>query len=264
MKTLIIYLYREDENTKHNLHFFCNQSQYDELCDYNLIINNHKCSVKIPDFFKIHKQENALDFPSYKTFLNKTNIDEYNNIYFINSSCIGPFMPIYCDQTWYTYLNNMLITHDMIGPVIEMPPPNKNFTNNPFIHTYMFGFNKKGIKLFIDLLNKYELFDKDFCIYFERLLSYELIEKNLKIKSLLTLFKNIDINNKKYWNHILWSNSDQTCYEIPYNYHGIDINPYEVIFIKNIRNPHEYRSIDQSGISEMLNKQLSNYQLWMT
>jgi len=262
MKTCIIYLYREDNNTKNNLQFFVNQSKYDENCDYHLIINDHRCSVKIPEFFVIHRQENALDFPSYKTLINKIDIKIYDTTYFINSSCIGPFLPIYCNLPWYSYLNNILSEYDMIGPIIEMPPPNKKFTNNPFIHTYMFGFNKSGTKLFSELLNRYQSFDKDFCVYFERLLSHQVIDNNLKIKSLLTLFKNVDMNNKKNWNYILWSDSEQTCYEIPNNYHGIDINPYEIVFVKNIRNPHEHRSIDQAGISDNLRKQLSNYELW--
>lgn len=262
MKTAIIYLYREDENTKNNLQFFVDHSFEDKNCDYHLIINDEVCTIDIPSFINKYYQANGLDFQSYKTLLNNINTD-YDYCYFINSSCVGPFLPVYCDEPWYNYLNKILNTYDFIGPVAEMPPPSENFTHNPFIHTYMFGFNNNGLTLFIKLLNKYDNFDKDFCIYFERFLSNEIIKNNLKIKSLLTLFKNVNLNDENNWNHTFWCNSEKTCFEIPNNYHGIDLNPYEIIFVKNIRKPHEHRASDRSGISTYLTKQLINYKHWL-
>jgi hypothetical protein len=263
MKTLIVYLYKENEDTKKNLSFFLKHGSHNNVnADYHLIINDHKHTLDIPNFINIHGQENALDFPSYKTLLKKIDYSDYSYIYFINSSCVGPFLPIYCKNYWYEYLNSILNEYDLVGPVIEMPPRHKDFTHNPFVHTYMFGLNKNTIQLFTDLLNKYDNLDKDTCIYFERLLSYTVLQAGFKIGSLLTLFKNVDINNPKNWHSFIWSNSDLTCYEIPNNYYGIDLNPYELIFIKNIRNPHEHRSIDRSGISDNLRKQIDNYVNW--
>lgn len=264
MKTLIVYLYKEDENTKKNLEFFLQHGVYDDIyIDYHIIINDHTCTLDIPKFIQVHYQDNALDFPSYKTLFSTIKYAEYDYFYFINSSCIGPFLPVYCDKQWFLYLNRMLGKYDIIGPIAEVPIKQDNFTNNPFIHTYMFGLNKHSIKIFIDCLNQYDIMDKDVCIYFERYFQNEILSKNLKIKSLLTLFKNIDLNNTNNWNSFLWNETENSCYEIPENYYGIDINPYEIMFVKNIRNSHSHRGENISGISKYLGKQLKNYISWI-
>lgn len=262
-KTAIVYLYKENSETILNLDFFIKQSKFDIFCDYYLIINDHICSLTIPDFFNIVKKNNDFDFPSYKTFLNNKNLSDYNYVYFINSSCIGPFLPIYCKNKWYEYTNIFLEEYDLIGPVAEIPPRSQHFTNNPFIHTYMFGLNNVSYKIFFNLLNKYEDFNKFFCIYFERLFSFEILKNNLKIKSFLSLFSKIDLNNNKNWNSEIWNNTKSSCYEIPNNYFGIDLNPYEIIFIKNVRNINECRSSENAGISKILYNQINNYKKWL-
>ena len=55
-----------------------------------------------------------------------------------------------------------------------------------------------------------------------------------------------------------------TCYEVPYNYFGIDVNPFEIIFVKNIRNINETRpQKNQCGISSELTKMISLYKKWI-
>ena len=262
-KTAIIYLYKEDEYTILNLDFFIKTLKKNNDCDYYLIINNHICSLTIPEFFNITKQENDFDFQSYKKFLNNKNLQNYDFFYFINSSCIGPFLPVYCEKNWYEYTNKFLEEYDLIGPVAEVPPKEKKFTENPFIHTYMFGLNKNSYIIFLELLNKFKELDKTACIFFERFLSFEILKNNLKIKSFLSLFSKIDLNDKKNWNSELWNNSELSCYEIPNNYFGIDLNPYEIIFVKNIRNVNEHRSEENSGISKNLFYQIKNYKNWL-
>lgn len=263
-KTCVIYLYREDEDTILNLDFFLKKGIFkDEFCDYHVIINDHECSLKIPNFINIHKQDNNLDFPSYKTLLSKINLDKYDYVYFLNCSCVGPFLPVYCYHAWYYYFNKLLDHYDLVGPIAEVPINQKEFTHNPFVHTYMFGLNRKGLQVFKSLLNKYETIDKDVCMFLERELSFEIINNNGKIKSLLSLFYNVDLNDTNNWNYKLWSDSILTCFEIPLNYHGIDVNPYEIIFVKNIRYPHQHRSVERSGISNNLKQQLKNYISWL-
>ena len=266
-KTAIVYLYKEDDESRKNLDFFIKKSKQNNLCTYYLIINNDICSLNVPDFFIINKQENNFDFPSYKKFIANNDLSNYEYIYFLNSSCIGPFVPTYCEMEWYQYTNNFFEKYDFIGSIAEVPPsplysPQDEFKKCPFIHTYMFGLNKKTFNVFSNLLKKYDNFDKNFCILFERMLSYEILNQNYKIKSFLTVFNNVDLNNKKNWDYLLWNQNEKTCYEIPNNYFGIDVNPYEIIFIKNIRKENETRKKDVAGISENLKKQISNYVSW--
>ncbi len=52
----------------------------------------------------------------------------------------------------------------------------------------------------------------------------------------------MDLNNESNWNPNKWNKTNNSCIEAPYNYDGIDVNPFEVIFVKNIRNSHNFRS----------------------
>ena len=135
--------------------------------------------------------------------------------------------------------------------------------NIPFLHTYMFAVNKNGfltiIELFKDLTN-----DKTNNIHMERKITSYFLLNNKKIYTFLSKFKNIDINNKDNWDYNKWNNDNNpSCYEIPNNYFNMDIHPYEVIFVKNIRNPHEHRKAIYSDISDNLKLQIENYSKWM-
>jgi len=80
----------------------------------------------------------------------------------------------------------------------------------------------------------------------------------------LARFKLYDINEEKRWLTDIWNIPGQpTCYEIPNNYFGIDVNPFEIIFVKNIRNTNETRGKSYSGISTFLKKYIDNYVKWL-
>jgi hypothetical protein len=282
-KTLIIYCYKEDEQTKKNLNFFVknglvNNPNY----NYVFLINDKKCTVNIPkndNIEIIYNDYSIYDIFTYKRYINnklkenKNYFDKYEYFYFINSSCIGPFIiPLY-KKTWIDLLNEELNEFDFIAPIIEFPNGagivKKYIGFNeekdkciPFLHTYMFGMNKEGFIIFLDLLNKVKDEKQESVMSLERSMTYYFILNNKKINSFLLKYKNIDLNNKDNWIHSKWNNTDTTCIEVPYNYDGIDVNPFEVIFVKNIRNHHNFRLKNNSGISEVLQKYLNNYILW--
>ena len=75
-------------------------------------------------------------------------------------------------------------------------------------------------------------------------------------------FKNVDVNNKQLWNSKFWNITDKSCYEVPNNYFGMDINPLEIVFVKNIRKSHKFRDEQSSNISSNLSKMLNLYISW--
>lgn len=159
-------------------------------------------------------------------------------------------------------MNYFLDDFALIGPILEIASD----TNLPFIHSYMFGLNKDGFEILKNniFIHINESSTKDCMIRnIERLLTTEMLKNNYKIKSFLSRFKNIDINNSKLWISKLWNNDNQSCYEIPGNYFGIDVNPFEIIFVKNIRKQHTHRSKESSGISITLYNQIKNYSNWL-
>ena len=200
--------------------------------------------------------------------------DKYKSIYFINSSCIGPFIPPICKMNWIDMFNSYLDEYDMIGPIIEFPPDSLGYIalnmkcndNIPFIHTYMFGINSSNFDLIFDVLNCNKTGSKKDAVYIiERKITSIILVNGGKVKTLLARYKDIDVNNKSNWNTKLYNIVGKpTCYEVPYNYFGIDVNPFEIIFVKNIRNINETRPRqNECGISNELNNMISLYKKWL-
>lgn len=279
-KTLILYLYREDAKTIRNLDFFLkNALLASEIYTYLFIINDHKCSLDIPSLpnIKILKKENSFDLCAYKQALDFIG-DSFDFFIFINSSCVGPLVPAYENKEWpdlFTSLINEKVK--LVGPVVEIPKDSygasclnehKYITESqssvPFIHTFMFATDKTGLQV----LQKYDVFLENSISRFElihvyeRLISSSFLNEGFKIKSLLYKFKNIDLSDKKNWNYKLWSKSHITDPEIPSNYDGIDLHPFELIFFKNIRYRHSFRSWRASGLSSTSKKLIKRYLSW--
>jgi len=75
------------------------------------------------------------------------------------------------------------------------------------------------------------------------------------------LYKYIDTDfclDKRNWNHKLWASSKKTCPEVSNNYFNTNIDPYEVMFFKNIRHPNKFRNANDSGIPDYHIKYLNN------
>ena len=123
----------------------------------------------------------------------------------------------------------------------------------------MFGTKSSSMRLLLNIFKEFRSSSLENSINYERILSSKFILNNRKIQCLLLAFKNIDINDKSLWSYKLWNRSERTCYETSENYFGIDLNPLEIIFIKNIP---KIDSNYTSNISRTLRAQLMNYLVW--
>jgi light-regulated signal transduction histidine kinase (bacteriophytochrome) len=129
----------------------------------------------------------------------------------------------------------------------------------------MFGLTKPGFDIFKNILNTINDTSKTNIVHnIERIITSSILLSGGKIKTLLSRFKKYDINEEKRWRADLWTETGKpSCYEVPGNYYGIDVNPFEIIFVKNIRNSSDVRSSKNSGISDILKKQIDNYRKWL-
>lgn len=279
MKTLIIYCYAESVQTKNNLMFFIKNGII--LSDdyyYVFIINDNQCTVNFPSYNNIkvlYRNENENDLYTYKWYINNTQDDyflEYSYFYFINSSCIGPFLPPICTNNWIDLMNIHLNKYSLIGPIAEIPLDNK-YTNDlnvddskniPFIHSYMFAVNSFGFKIIKYVFDNMLSNKKQYALDAERQITMYNLKNGGKIKSFLVRFQHVDLNNPDNWNFNKFNLLNKPpCYEVPNNYFGIDINPFEIIFVKNIRNQNESRDAQFAGISETLKLYINRYKDWI-
>jgi hypothetical protein len=127
----------------------------------------------------------------------------------------------------------------------------------------MFGVSTFGFNIIKNLFKDGENISKSASLNMERAITSAILTNGGKIKSLLKKFENVDLNNEDSWNYCKFNQDRFSCYEIQKNYFGLDVNPFEIIFVKNIRNSGEHRSQDKSGISDDLYFQIETYKNWM-
>jgi hypothetical protein len=228
--------------------------------DFALIVNDFTCTVSIPGFMKVLKRKNSTDIEAWGEGIVFFNARQYKNVIFINSACIGPFLPSYETRKWPQIFTDLLEENDLVGPIIECPDDKGDQTYDwsvgmPFVHSYMFALSNKALQVLVDL-NVFTDCSKDEAIVQrERMITSLILKFQLKVKCLLKRESNIDWTKPRNWG----KRSTPSCPEVPGNYDGLDIHPLEIIFVKNIRNPHKHRCKEHSGISKSLQTQIQNY-----
>ena len=161
---------------------------------------------------KQHKniqKNNSYDYESY-LFGIENSENNYKYYFFINNTCIGPFIPLWSSDNWIDIFKNKMIREniDLIGPIIEIPPDSLGYLsmdkqikstcpNIPFIHTYMFGCTYLGLqiimaeKCFEVVNNRVNEETKIHLVtHNERKITACILLKGLKIGCFLTKYKN--------------------------------------------------------------------------
>jgi len=275
MDSLVTYVYRESPETRHNLEYFLKNALTGNAT-FHFVINGYECSLHIcpkPNV-KVFRRANSLDYEAFKFSIDRAG-RSYDYYFFVNSSSIGPFLPVWNHDPWTgVFIRTMRKRGlDMLAPVIEVPSDSYGYLsmgertptvspNVPFVHTYMFACTGRALQYLLryqcfSYANKVELIFIN-----ERRVSACLLFNRLKVGSLLTKYRHVDFSDRANWNWKTWSRSPVTCPEVPLNYGNSDLNPYEVIFVKSIRNVTETRPPEYAGISDNLRNLLTNYVKW--
>lgn len=119
---LVIYHYFEkDASYRDNFLHFLTFGVLSEL-DYLFVISGSYTVdlPKLPNVQYLYTQPKKSDFGGYAQLINDgLNLEPYQNIFFINSSVRGPFIPPYHHQPWYeSFLNLMQGDVGMVGTSI--------------------------------------------------------------------------------------------------------------------------------------------------
>lgn len=226
-----------------NLLFFIKYGYYfDKNVDFYFCFNNVEKYVnqyikKATNIFVHHRKNIGSDFGGWSELLFIYNIyEKYDYFIFINSSCIGPMLPIYVKETWtQLFISELNDDTKLVGSTI-------NFEyGNPHIQTYIFCTDKIGLKIGLD--NKIFVepskipIDKTILIQQHEIeYSRKILEAGYNIKCMMRIFNNVDFRKLK--KKILFINNFFIVNDMlyPHSYIGINIHPYEIIFFKTERN----------------------------
>jgi hypothetical protein len=231
----IFYSYFQTEESQKNLEFFIkNGITLQDDIFYVFLINNHKCSVAIPNQknIKIICRDNiGHDFGSWKYGLEsiKENFDYY---IFMNDTVLGPFFPRYIPKNipWYQMFCNLISEKvKLSGLTINYFPWGNKGQNLHHVQSMMFCTDKVGLEILtknifnltsIEYEDLYKKNRKNFIIRFEHGMSQQIIKHGFDIAALYVC----DI--KKHKTGDVWYNNE---------YFGTTINPFETMFIKKNR-----------------------------
>ena len=249
MKTLILYVFHEFNN---RVQYFIENGifQSDEYT-FLFIINDNECNHSIynlPEYVKILKRDNiGFDFGGWSDGLLIGDLyKNYDYFIFINSSCIGPFLPSYYNGNWCDiFINNITddiklfgttinnANYDIINRISDIDP-----INNSHVQSWAFCTDKLTLEFLIEkkiFSNTFEKTHIDAINNREIPMSREIIKNGWNIGSLMLHYHNVDFRfkdkqpleyNKIFLGDVVYNN----CY------FNSNLHPYEVIFIKANRN----------------------------
>jgi hypothetical protein len=275
-KLFISYVYHDFPDSAENFRFFVNQIKNNK----NIHVVIHACSFnyfqqdEIPSEWKINKVFDNLDLNHHYKYFFNFNL-EYMAYCWMNSSCVGPLIPNYVIESFEHIIFNLFKDPliGLIAPIVETPPDDLGSrtldefkkikqiqVGVPFAHSYcLFLSNIAMVALKkSNILNIEDITRDDAVHKLERQITAVVINEGLGVRSFLYKHKNVKFEDSNNWNFKLFSKSEVTCPEIEKNYYETDVNPYEVLFYKNIRHEGTHRSRENSGIPHFNKKYIEN------
>ena len=231
MKTLVLYVFHiMNDRVKQ---FINNCIFYDENIDFIIISNDKNNIIEIPNYVKTLYRDNiGYDFGGWSDALLTDKIYEnYDHFIFVNSSVIGPFLPLYYKGKWTDVYIDGLQNSKLFGSTINTCMNPLNYSH---VQSYIFSMNKETLEHLIhceifSMTNYAKTFDEAIWNK-EVLMSRKVIEKGWNIASLLKQYKNVDFTFKtenqpfEYFDDMMFD-----------RYRNKYWNEFELVFIKGNR-----------------------------
>jgi lipopolysaccharide biosynthesis protein len=206
---------------------------YDENIDFIIISNDKNNIIEIPNYVKTLYRDNiGYDFGGWSDALLTDKIYEnYDHFIFVNSSVIGPFLPLYYKGKWTDVYIDGLQNSKLFGSTINTCMNPLNYSH---VQSYIFSMNKETLEHLIhceifSMTNYAKTFDEAIWNK-EVLMSRKVIEKGWNIASLLKQYKNVDFTFKtenqpfEYFDDMMFD-----------RYRNKYWNEFELVFIKGNR-----------------------------
>jgi len=223
MRTLCIYATHE---YSFNLDFFIKHGIYeDPSIDYCIVLNDLQMKLVVPGVTVINRENKNLDFGAWGhvLFSDKFNYKNYDYFVLLNSTVRGPFLP-----TWQKDKNWLKLFTDRLDDEIKLVGTTIGWCHHPpHVQSMLLTLDKIGMELVIN--GGIFDFNKDYghdeiIVQREVGISQLILNSGYNIACMLKALHGIDFRQ----------NRDSTPHTFFWRskYFGIDVHPFEVIFIK--------------------------------
>ena len=232
MKTLVTYAFHSQNEF---VDFFVKHAVFESPDVTFLFVCNHPTlKLDVPHYcMYINRENKGHDFGAWSHGLLTNDLyQSYTHFIFVNSTCMGPFVPPYCSKSWIT------IFTDMLNDTVKLVGPTINCISNPkfqsHVQSYMFATDREGL----DLLIAKGIFSilvfpasKNHAVYDREVrMSREILSAGWNIAS-LTYYRDVDFRfkDKRPDDYSIKFLGDVT---FPKLFFGETLHPYECIFVK--------------------------------
>ena len=242
MKTLVLYVFHEYND---NVDFFLKHGIIErEGLDYLMIVNHPTLTIKIelPKNVRVTNRDNiGYDFGgwSHGLFLDNLYL-QYDYFVFINSSVRGPFLP-----SWYPGNNWVELFTRRVDADVKLVGTTVNhawFEKGqwiPHVQSMVMATDKVGLEIGIRhgifSPSSVDLTYKDAVNQKELAFSSYILDAGYNIGCLLSAYQGYDFRNasRKSIDYAKYSYQPyDSSHYLSKQYFGLDIHPYEVIFVK--------------------------------
>lgn len=246
--TLVIYVYAHtDVEYADNLRYFLEFGvQPGDACDYLVVVQSGRGVLSTslpplpPNVRAVQHPNECFDWGTFGWAIERGHADtsRYRYIIFLNSSVRGPFLPSYWprEKHWSRILTGR-ITDDvkLVGATISCEGANKGgvlsgeMRRNPHVQSYVVATDQVGLGLLQaegDVLKCYTDIH-DAIWYAEIGSSAAILDAGYNIDALMLRYQGVDWRDKATWG----CNAGINPYA-EYMYDGVNISPFEVMFVK--------------------------------
>lgn len=234
-KTLVVYVFHKCNEFVQS--FIEHGVFQNPRVDFVFVCNNPTLRLGVPEYVTYLTRENVgWDFGGWSHgLLTDDRYKAYDSFLCINSTCMGPFLPRWCNKSWVDVFREELTDNvHLVGPTINCI---RNPRHAAHVQSYCFAMTRPALDLLIEkeifsltklFVNKYDAIDNG-----EIRMSREILAKGWNIAALVYYPREID-----------WTFKDKAPeeYEPEVTFFGDiafpgfffqeSIHPYEAIFVK--------------------------------
>lgn len=257
-KIAVLYHCHPINNGVNHLNFFL-QQQVNPAIDYFIstvdvdptLIQPHSLNSEV-----IAVENDSHDYGGFSRILGRELISfEYDYFFFINSSCIGPFLPTYYEDDWTdAFIGKMTKGVEAVGSTINCLPLTSPYSQlllkmqlaPPYYHiqTYAYCLSRKALELLMSVnffKSPTQWSKTETILNYEILLSKILTKSGMNIAALASGYQNLDFSRQSEETLILEKIGDP-CFQGAI--FGRSLSRFETIFVKPSRNYENLTDID--------------------
>lgn len=223
MRTLCLYTFHQYNP---NVEFFIREGLFmSDQIDFYFVINDLIFRPTLPSYCRVKNRVNqGHDFGAWSEALLEGNPPlwrNYDYFIFINSSCRGPFLPIWIERSYWPqiFISRLQADIHLVGSTIC------RFNGQPHVQSYMFAADRLAITKAIENgIFSSALLSRDETVWQREIgFSTLLLKEGWNIACLLKAYQGVDFRVAK---------RGTICFYASESYFGINPHPYEVIFSK--------------------------------